>query len=308
MPLFLPPSAGGGYATVQEEGVALAARSVLDFRGPGVLASDDSAGARSRVTVNGPFDPPILSADQISPVALPGATNWATVNQCRFGRVYLVAGEVYSGFKYRQMVLGSGSTIRMGVFQANGPSGAPQAKIAATEVVWTPTGTGNVTRLMGSKDTAITWARSGFLVTVTSVPHALNNGDSVTISGTGVVDGTWTVGSVTATTWTFTHGTSGTASGSGRQTFAGTGNWTVPTSDFYWLAFAIDGGTSEVFRISAVPLSQRDGGGGSGFPTGGSCSFQDFAWFGNAILRANASAGQSSAPSADLPGIGIVRP
>lgn len=43
----------GGYATVQDEGSALTARSVIDFTGAGVTASDDAANSRTVVNIPG---------------------------------------------------------------------------------------------------------------------------------------------------------------------------------------------------------------------------------------------------------------
>ena len=42
-----------GYVTVQEEGAALTARSVLNFIGPNVTAGDDAGNSRTNVTILG---------------------------------------------------------------------------------------------------------------------------------------------------------------------------------------------------------------------------------------------------------------
>lgn len=46
---------GGGYATVQDEGAALTARTILDFVGTGVTATDDAANSRTLVTIPGNY-------------------------------------------------------------------------------------------------------------------------------------------------------------------------------------------------------------------------------------------------------------
>jgi parallel beta-helix repeat protein len=47
------PATPGGYTTVQDEGTARTARTVLDFAGAGVTVTDDSANSRTLVTIPG---------------------------------------------------------------------------------------------------------------------------------------------------------------------------------------------------------------------------------------------------------------
>ena len=64
-----------GYVQVQDEGAALTERQILDFVGPGVTATDDAGGARTKVTVPGstisgvfvPFILPLAPSDMVTP-------------------------------------------------------------------------------------------------------------------------------------------------------------------------------------------------------------------------------------------------
>jgi len=73
----------------------------------------------------------------------------------------------------------------------------------------------------GDTDVSCTGARSGSAtVTITTaVAHGYSNGDSVTIGGMSVAayNGTFTIGGVTATTFTYTAGSSATDTATGGQ-------------------------------------------------------------------------------------------
>jgi Collagen triple helix repeat (20 copies) len=69
---------GGGGHVITDEGVALAARPTLDFRGAGVTATDDAAGNKTVVTIplelpawNGTDEGKVLTIYQGVPVWLP---------------------------------------------------------------------------------------------------------------------------------------------------------------------------------------------------------------------------------------------
>lgn len=75
-------SAGGGYDTIQDEGVALTQRKIINFIGNGVIATDDALGQRTNVTIPGAELIQKTVAQALTLISnntlIPGAFYWIT--------------------------------------------------------------------------------------------------------------------------------------------------------------------------------------------------------------------------------------
>ena len=138
----------GGYSTVQDESTTLTARSTVNFTGPGVVASDNSYTTSTDVKVYGPYAPAINTGQMIAPLHMPSSLAWTTTVATTLGircfPVWLQATS-YSGLSYSVSSAGSGSQIRMAVYNHNAGTFAPSTQVAGTEVVASITATGNLT-------------------------------------------------------------------------------------------------------------------------------------------------------------------
>jgi hypothetical protein len=135
---------GSGYATVQDEGNALTARSIIDFVGPGVTATD--TGSKTQVAIRTTRSRPAAGGQMIHPIHSAVTTAWTTTGQLRFGLIYLYV-ETYSAIVTKPNVVGAGSTIRAAIYNTSGFNAT--SKIAATEISYSPSGTSNVVSNFG---------------------------------------------------------------------------------------------------------------------------------------------------------------
>lgn len=155
-------SGGGGYATVQDEGSGLTARTTLDVVGPGATASD--TGSKTQLLIPGFWERPTSANGVVFPPHLYSATGYNTQSEMLACRVYLTAGEVFKGISSRVSVVGSGCTFRAGVYAESGS--IPNTLVSGTEVSHSISGTGATTDLFGSTWTVPT---SGFYWIATSL-------------------------------------------------------------------------------------------------------------------------------------------
>lgn len=137
----------GGISTIQDEGSALTSRTIVNFTGPGVTAVDNAGSTSTDITVNGPYAGPTGPGSMIAPIHLPNSLAWttsvATANGIRCFPVWLKP-TTYSGFTYCVTSAGTGSTIRMGLYNHNAGLFSPLSQVAGTAVSASVTTTGNI--------------------------------------------------------------------------------------------------------------------------------------------------------------------
>lgn len=124
--------AASGIATIQDEGSALTQRTTLDFKGYGVVATDDSSNSKTVVTVQGNYETPAVGT-HIAPLFTTWDTDLANATQIiHFCRIIVpISGMSFSTLKFKCKTAGVSSSIRFGVYGANNainfyaPTGAP---------------------------------------------------------------------------------------------------------------------------------------------------------------------------------------
>jgi len=78
---------GGGYATIQEEGTSLTQRTIINFIGAGITATDDAANLRTNITLDATLNSLAnlgTGADKIAYTT--GVDTWAETSITSFGR------------------------------------------------------------------------------------------------------------------------------------------------------------------------------------------------------------------------------
>jgi len=78
---------GGGYATIQEEGISLTQRTVINFIGDGITASDDAANSRTNITLDATLNSiSNLGTAADKTIYTTGINTWAETPLTAFGR------------------------------------------------------------------------------------------------------------------------------------------------------------------------------------------------------------------------------